>query len=103
MRMAGDGSKILLSCNAIDLSLEGKASCQPDGKLATHCPFSCGTCEGEMRADSKATFLFDAETGKTKRCKEGIQELTQEKRKKRCAKNENLKMTCRDSCDYSPA
>ena len=68
IKVAGDGSIILLSCKAIDVSLDGKTFCQLDGKLASHCPLSCGTCDKELHDDSKARF-YDAVAGKIWGCR----------------------------------
>ena len=104
MKMAGDGSKILLSCDAIDISLDAaKTFCEPDGRLATHCPSSCKQCDiGGYNVDSKAQFLYEAVTGpaKLRSCK-WLNRLTPERRERHCTKNEKLRMTCRDSCKSS--
>ena len=107
MKMAGDGSKILLSCEDIDISLEdaAKTFCEPDGRLATHCPSSCGMkCNGEMLTDSKARFLYTELKGpnKLRTCK-WLYGLSKERCEKHCAKNKNLRMTCPTSCNCSPA
>ena len=105
MKMAGDGSKILLSCEDIDISLEdaAKTFCEPDGRLATHCPSSCGKkCNGEMLADSKARFLYTELKGpnKLRTCK-WLNGISKDKQKKLCARDEKLRKTCRASCNYS--
>jgi len=101
IKVAGDGTKILLSCKDIDVGFppDEKESCQRYEMLATHCPKSCLTCDPEMLADSKATFFNDDVKGETMRCKE-IRKLPKKKREKRCANNESLRMTCRASCNY---
>mmetsp|Transcript_10125 Transcript_10125/g.14737 ORF Transcript_10125/g.14737 Transcript_10125/m.14737 type:complete len:463 (-) Transcript_10125:59-1447(-) len=98
VKIAGDGTKILLSCEDIDVSLSNPKTCQADGKLATHCPLSCNTCD-QMTVDSKLTYYDDAK-GKTTRCK-GLQGLSEVKREKRCRKDEKLRKTCRATCNYS--
>jgi len=106
MKMAGDGSIILLSCADIDISLEdaAKTFCEPDGRLATHCPSSCGKCNGEMLVDSKARFLYTELKGpnKLRTCK-WLNGIGKERCEKHCAKNEDLRMTCRASCTCPPA
>jgi len=105
MKMAGDGSKILLSCDAIDISLDAaKTFCEPDGRLATHCPSSCRQCDiGGYNVDSKAQFLYEAVKGpvKLRSCK-WLNRINDVRREKHCTKNEKLRLTCRDTCNYSP-
>jgi len=98
MKIAGDGTKILLSCEDIDVSLSKPKTCQPNGKLATHCPLSCNTCD-QMIVDSKLAYYDDVK-GKTTRCKV-LQGLSEEKRENRCRRDEKLRKTCRATCNYS--
>ncbi len=70
------------------------------GSFKKHCPLKCDTCAASKCVDSTAAFHVSKDLTETFSCKKLKKDLTRQKRKKLCRKNQKVISSCRKTCKY---
>jgi len=88
-----DGDSAPYMCNK--KSNQVGFSCSETGKLASHCPVTCGKCLEYACSDSEASFVM---WKKVRKCS-WLKNLAPQKIEKHCSKS-SVATTCRDTCNF---